>query len=91
MGTVFIYCVLYPNSETVYTHTLNLQEYTHENLQKMSEKVATLSAEIEQTNKRIAEFKELPPSIPLAKEKIRQIKIEIETVEQEFPELACVS
>ena len=57
----------------------------------MSEKVSALSAEIEQTNKRIAKFKELPPSIPLAKEKIRQIKIEIETVEQEFPELACVS
>lgn len=57
----------------------------------MSEKVTALSTEIEQTNKRIAEFKELPPSVPLAKEKIRQIKIEIETVEQEFPELACAS
>ena len=57
----------------------------------MSEKVSALSTEIEQTNKRIADFKELPPSIPLALEKIRLIKIEIETVEQEFPELACVS
>ena len=70
---------------------LSFQEYTHENLQKMSEKVSALSTEIEQTNKRIADFKELPPSIPLALEKIRLIKIETETVEQEFPELACVS
>ncbi|XP_063674063.1 uncharacterized protein LOC134811225 [Bolinopsis microptera] len=67
------------------------KEYTHEHLQKMSDKVSALSADIEQTKKRIADFKELPPSIPLALEKIRLIKIEIATVEQEFPELACVS
>ena len=55
----------------------------------MSDKVTALASEIEATKTRIAEFKELPPSIPLAREKIRQLQIEIEAVEQQFPELAC--
>lgn len=64
------------------------KEYTHEALLTLSNKVTILSAEIQTIEEKVAQFKQLPPSMPLAQEKIRQVKEEIETVEKSFPELS---
>lgn len=65
-----------------------LQKYTHAQLQEIAEKIQVLADEVDYITKRIEIFKELPPSVPLAKEKIRHTEIEIEAIKQEcFPEV----
>ena len=53
----------------------------------MAGRVTALRAEIEESKQRLSQFKSVPPSIPLAKEKIREVQTEIIAIEQEFPEL----
>lgn len=67
------------------------KEYTHEYLTTLARKVENLSTEIAATRDRLTVFKELPPSIPLATERIRQVQKKLEAVEQQFPELTCLS
>ena len=53
----------------------------------MAARVTSLKTQIEESKDRISQFKSVPPSIPLAKEKIREVQTEIIAIEQEFPEL----
>ena len=64
--------------------TLHLQEYTHKQLEKESSLLTTLQAEVTLLKERLAVFKKLPPSLALAEEQVRQLEVEIASVDLEI-------
>lgn len=67
------------------------KEFTHDNLERMGHSVTAASTQVEGMRRRLAEFKALPPSIPLANQRIHEVKEQIRKIETEFPEMALSS
>lgn len=60
------------------------KEYTHKQLEKESSLLTTLQAEVTLLKERLAVFKKLPPSLALAEEQVRQLEVEIASVDLEI-------
>jgi len=60
------------------------KEYTHRQLEKESTVVSALQQEVTVLKERLAVFKKLPPSLSLAEEQVRQLEVEIASVDLEI-------
>lgn len=60
------------------------KEYTHKQLEKESSLLTALQSEVSTLKERLAVFKKLPPSLSLAEEQVRQLEVEIASVDLEI-------
>ncbi|CAD5125620.1 DgyrCDS13822 [Dimorphilus gyrociliatus] len=61
-------------------------EYSHENIAKLSEEVKRLDKQLEPLKSKLSAYKELPPDITLLRIKVEETKRKVESLEKEISE-----